>query len=296
MVSCCFCIQLFNIKSTCLSKWLSRWFSSFKSIQRNNWSNYNRGNTNFSNFFYTGYIDQLSLLTKAKTAEEILRDATLVCYYPFDGNSSYDFGPLGLNGSAIGLSFTYTSGRVNEAITFSSTNVYFIAGGLTLLGTSDRSYSMALWIKLTSVTGGTIIYVSKCDTNCVSNWCMSFIGFTLAGQIVIQSFSSTSSGTLITLLGPTIFTNAWTHIVYTYSPTNGMRLYLNGLLFQLSSIFSYMGSGSPNYIYLGSFPLTTCVGQTSGKISTTQYYGMIDEYYVYARELTATEVSVLANP
>ncbi len=123
---------------------------------------------------------------------------------------------------------------------------------------------------------------------------MPFIGFTASGQIIIQSWSSTSSGTLITLTGPNLFTNVWTHIVYTYSSINGMSLYLNGILFQQSNAFSYLGSGSPNYVYLGSFPLTTCT-QTSGLISATQYYGIMDEYYLYARELTAMEVNTLAN-
>ncbi len=51
---------------------------------------------------------------------------------------------------------------------------------------------------------------------------------------------------------------------------------------------------SANYVYLGSFPLTTCT-QTSGIISATQYYGVSAEYYLYAQELTATEVNTLAN-
>jgi hypothetical protein len=50
---------------------------------------------------------------------------------------------------------------------------------------------------------------------------MPFIGFTLSGQIVIQSLSSTSGGTLITLTGPNLFTNVWTYTAFTYSRTNG---------------------------------------------------------------------------
>jgi hypothetical protein len=242
--------------------------------------------------FFSGYMDQVSLITSVKTATEILYDATFVCYFSFDTTSYADSGPWNFSGTAIGLTPAIGTGRINDAVSFPSANTYFTFGGLNLLGTSNQSYSMALWIQPTSVTGGTIVYVSKCNTNCASNWCMPFIGFTSTGQIVTQSWSA---GTLVTLTGPTVFVNVWTHIVYTYSSTNGMRLYLNGLLFQQSSIFSYLGSGTSNFIYIGSFPLTSCT-QTVGIISGSQYYGIIDEYYVYARELTAAEVTALANP
>jgi hypothetical protein len=251
--------------------------------------------TTSPNDFFSGYIEQVSLVTSVKSASEILYDATFVCYYSFDTSPYMDSGPWNFTGVNIGLTPAIGTGRVNNAVSFLSVNQYFLFGGLSLLGTSNQSYSMALWINPTSINGGSIVYVSKCNTNCGSNWCMPFIGLTLSGNIVIQSWSSTSGGTLITLTGPNIFTNVWTHIVCTYSVTNGMRLYLNGLLFQQSSVFSYLGSGSFNYIYLGNFPLTTCI-QTSGVISATQYYGILDEYYLYARELTSTEISALANP
>jgi hypothetical protein len=92
------------------------------------------------------YSNQLSLEARAKSDEELLRNATLVCYYPFDDNSYYDFEPLGLNESGIGLSSTFTSEYVNETITFASINAYFMSEGLTLLRISNRSYSMSLWI------------------------------------------------------------------------------------------------------------------------------------------------------
>jgi hypothetical protein len=244
---------------------------------------------------FDGYVDQVLLVTRAKSASEILCDATVVCYYPFDSNSSDDFGSLGLNGSAIGLSFVPGMGRINDGISFTSMNSYFFSGGMTSLGTTNGSYSLAVWIKPTSVTNGIITYVSKCDNNCASNWCMPFIGFTSTGQIAIQSWSAANNGTIVILTGPNIMTNLWTHVAYTYSLANGMRLYLNGLLYSTSSVFTYLADNSPAYIYLGSFPLATC-GVTSSVISTIQFYGFLDEFYLFSRELTAADVSNLANP
>jgi hypothetical protein len=48
--------------------------------------------------YWTGYIDQLSYVSRAKTEIEILTDATLVAYYSFDNGSFYDSGPNKING------------------------------------------------------------------------------------------------------------------------------------------------------------------------------------------------------
>ena len=48
--------------------------------------------------FWTGYIDQLSYVARAKTAMEILTDATLVAYYSFDNGWLDDSGPNKING------------------------------------------------------------------------------------------------------------------------------------------------------------------------------------------------------
>ena len=48
-------------------------------------------------YFWTGYIDQLSFVASAKSAAEVLSDATLVAYYSFDGGSLSDSGPNGIN-------------------------------------------------------------------------------------------------------------------------------------------------------------------------------------------------------
>ncbi len=48
--------------------------------------------------YWTGYIDQLSYVSRAKTEIEILTDATLVAYYSFDNGSYDDSGPNKING------------------------------------------------------------------------------------------------------------------------------------------------------------------------------------------------------
>jgi hypothetical protein len=242
--------------------------------------------------YFTGYIDQVSLMTRTKTAAEILIDATLVCFYSFDSSLYYDSGPLSL--SASGLSISSSTGRVNTAISFTAASSYFVVGGLTKLGTIGQVYSISIWIKPTSVSGGTIIHVSKCSSSCGSNWCLAFIGFTSSGEIAIQSWTGVYNSSLVALTGPVLSINVWTHIVQTYSSSNGMRLFLNGTLFSQSATFVYSASDMPDFIYLGSYPLPVCVG--TNVISMGQYYGLLDEFRLFARDLTPAEVYELANP
>jgi hypothetical protein len=49
-------------------------------------------------WFWTGYLDQVSYISQAKTATQVLSDATLVAYYSFDNGSFYDSGPNQING------------------------------------------------------------------------------------------------------------------------------------------------------------------------------------------------------
>jgi hypothetical protein len=116
------------------------------------------------------------------------------------------------------------------------------------------------------------------------------MGLTSSGQIAINSWN----GGNIPVTGPTVSLNTWTHIVGTYSQTNGERLYVNGTLRASAGAYSFAAGGVPMTITLGNSLLGTGVCNT-GTIQMGQFYGSLDEFYVYARELTAAEVTALAS-
>jgi hypothetical protein len=90
-------------------------------------------------------FDHVSITYRAKTSNEILDDASPVAYYSFDCGSTLDTGPNLLHGHANGQ--TTVAGQINEAIEFNSSTAYFQASGFTALGTSNKSFSISLWIK-----------------------------------------------------------------------------------------------------------------------------------------------------
>lgn len=220
----------------------------------------------------------------------MLRDATLSAYLPFDGNTLLDSGPLSINGSGTNFSYT-TSGRLNAALTLLGTSSYAQITGLRRIGTNSWPYSVAIWIYPTSLAGGTIMHLSsRTDGAQPGGWCLPIMGLTSSGQIAINSWNNSN----VPVTGPTVPLNTWTHIVGTYSPTNGERLYVNGTLRASVGGYSFMAGSAPMTITLGSSLLGTGVCNT-GTIQMGRFYGWLDEFYVYARELTATEVAAHFN-
>ncbi|CAF1355784.1 unnamed protein product [Rotaria sordida] len=242
---------------------------------------------------FKGLIDHMFVSNQAKSACEILDGATLVAYFSFDSGSLQDSGPNYFTGT-ITSGVTTVSGYVNQALTFGASSTYFSVGDLVALGTSNKAFSFSLWVKPTAYTGvGTIVHVANgADgyTNGVSSWCVPFIGFDSSNRLVAQVWN----GSAIPIVGSTLSLNVWTHIVETYSTTNGVILYVNGIQVGTTGAASYSASEVPDYVLLGYYGSSGFNCQT-GSITAGQFTGAIDEFRIYSRELSLTDVCVLAN-
>jgi hypothetical protein len=240
--------------------------------------------------YYSGLIDQLSIVTRVKSASEILTTATLVIYYSFDNQSLLDSGPNLINGTGINTAFAL--GRVNEAIIFNMTRSYVQINNLVLFGTPYWPYSFAFWIYPYSAKNGTLVHMWK--PSAPTTYCMPIIGFSASGSIVAQTWNSTQ---ILSIAGPVIAPNTWTHIAHTYSPTGGIRLFVNGTLMVSSPAKSMNPAASaPLTIALGYCVNTTLCSCASGSVVPGQFHGMMDEFQFYSRQLNASEVLTLANP
>lgn len=116
---------------------------------------------------------------------EVLRDATLTLSYAFN-NALVDDGPLGINGTGTNVQYS-SAGRVNQSLDLSTNPSFVQVTGLVLLGTDGHPYSIALWIRPNTVTGGTLVHVSP--TSGVVTWSLPLLGFTSAGELAVQSCS-----------------------------------------------------------------------------------------------------------
>lgn len=244
-----------------------------------------------TNYFH-GYIDNLALTTRAKSSDEILRDASIVVYYPFDlPDQTLDGGPNRLNGTAY--STVTTSGRVNQSIRFIGSGSYFQVYGFYYLpwGVSNtRSFSISMWIYPTSGTNSTIVQLFS--TSFSVNNCANLLGIyaptSTAGQIFVGSSSNGPS----VMTGPFISQNTWTHISLTFSSTNGYTLYVNAVAFGATGPGTYPMTGTFVYLFIGLYNNVNC----NAASLNVPYQGGVDEFYIHSRELTQSDVTGLANP
>lgn len=247
------------------------------------------GSSYLSSSLFNGYIDNLLVTTRAKSASEILADATLVVYYSFDGTSlTNGMGPNKLNGSLSNAAAV--TGKVGQGLAFTGlVSSYLQIYGFYQLGQSNKPFSFSLWVCPYSINGGVLIQKSTYSNS--TGWCYSFIGLNYLGQITMTI--ATTNNPLI--IGPILSVRTWTHLGYTYSTTNGIRMYISGNLFGTTGAVSFGSSGTIDWLSIGSYVGSYC-GVGSGSIYPVSYFGVIDELYVFRRELTSSEIVSLANP
>lgn len=235
---------------------------------------------------FDGQIDQMSFINRAKSSMEILDDATLVVHYSFDSNL-LDSGPMKINGTGVNISF------LNQTVEFSHFLSNVQATGFILLGTSNLSYSIVFWIYPYSTTTGCLVYLST--QTIAPTWCLPLLGFSASGSIIAQQYNGSN---VITITSETIPNATWTHVAYTYSINIGIQLYINGILTNTSIPFSYFAMSQPGSIILGldhsMLSQDQCDWQPNS-IGKTQYYGLMDDFYLYSRQLNINEIQNLAT-
>ena len=238
------------------------------------------GQTHASDLFI-GYIDHVSITHRAKTQDEILDDATLVAYYSFDCGSTYDSSVNLLH--AITVNITVTPGKSNEALQLNTSTAYLQTPGLTALGITNQSFSIAFWIKPMQILG-TLFHLSTSSNG--SGWCSTILGFSTSGYMIAQISGAT-------LMGPMFSLNVWTHVVYTYSVTNGIHLYTNGTMIGSSGgNIQREGPNLPVYLTIGN-GLSGLGNCSFGNISSDPFNGVIDELHIYSREISASDICIL---
>ncbi len=239
--------------------------------------------------YWNGLLDQMTITNRVKTSCELLNDASLVAHFPFDNNYN-DIGPNSMTGTITlqaNSGVSWVSGQVNQALNINSSHSYFQSCGFYALG-KNQPYSIAMWVN-PSFQSGTLFHLSSAATGSGA-WCLPMIGFSSNGSIVAQTWEGSS----VSVMGPILPINTWTHIVQTYSSTNGLQLYINGGLYGSATVTTYSASNLVMCVTLGSSGFgTNC---QTGLISMGPYSGGIDEFYVYSREINALEVCPLAHP
>ena len=236
-------------------------------------------------------MDQMTVSSVPRSSCEISDIATLVAYFTFDtALFLLDSGPNALQATTSSTS-SLVNGRISQAITFNgSSSSYYQVGGFTALGITNRPLSISLWIRPLSLSG-VIVHVSANATGGDGGWCLPFLAFATNGSLIAQI--SNSNG-VISVLAPSnsVGTSVWSHVVQTWSSTNGLRLFVNNVLIasRLTLATTYVGSSRKNFVTLGNSlnGVNTC--NSSGADLLRSYAGDMDDFRVYSRELSTNDI------
>lgn len=208
--------------------------------------------------------------------------AGLVGYWPMNGN--YNAGPgTSVNGVNAGSTATTNkAGVANSAMNFSNPAstvpqyaTHPVTAGLNF--TAAQDFSIAFMFYLPSWFHNLGFYDNNLNYNGIGIWMWDI------GSRVIQfNFRNGSLASTALQLG------TWYHVCCVKSGS-ALRIYINGAL----NTTGAPGTQTPTYTYPGKFGTMSFNGQTPAEYNG--YNGKLDEFRIYNRALTATEIYQMAS-
>jgi hypothetical protein len=233
------------------------------------------------NQFFQGKIDEVRFYNRGLSAADVQILANEPAgYWKFDentGTTAADSSGNAYNGTVTGP--TWTTGRVNSAMSFDGTNDYVQVGAQAGLEMSD-TLTISAWIFPTgagsdATIGGTIVNKEG-----------EYQLVRLPNGGIRWALANTDPGWTYVNTGATAPLNEWTHVAFVYNKGTATT-YING-----SPVHTYNGSGA----IVDNIHPSEDDFRIGGRQGWNQHFqGKIDEVRIYSRGLTAAEVQVLAN-
>lgn len=208
----------------------------------------------------------------------------LVAWYPFNGNAN-DMSGNGLHGTVFGCTPTADrNGNANSAYQFNltgETGKYINISPSSLLELSY--FSISVWYNTTSADTAQVLY-GKTDTSTNAN--EIYYGSVWKGSLKNGPACSTNYYWYHVTHSPTVSTNQWIHIVYTWDGQK-LKAYKNGVLVNTN-----------NSVPAGA--VISCPGGNLrfGKwwnLNPQWFKGKMDDIGIWNRALTEQEVKQLLN-
>ncbi|MCL4405315.1 MAG: DUF2341 domain-containing protein [Patescibacteria group bacterium] len=203
----------------------------------------------------------------------------LVGLWSLEGNAN-DSSGSGNNATGYNVSYGTAYGRFGQGASFNGSSSYIQTPNLSAINSNTQPYSVAVWFK--AAAAGVIVDETG-STSINSGWHQSFMEILSSGSVAVRVYN------LSTLTAGTATFNTWNQVVLTYDGTT-VRSYLNGVAGGTTTgTRSSPGASSyGEYLNLGA---TDSTNLGSG----AWFSGSIDEFRVYSRVLSSTEVTSLYN-
>lgn len=225
----------------------------------------------------SAYVYTKTLGSSTITGSTLVSSTDIIAYYPFEGNANDYFGNY--NGTVTNATLT-ASGILGSAYSLDGTADYITASPPSTLFDGQSQFSVSCWVKPTTVSSYKCIACNRTNTD-IKHWVLyrnsGTLGFDIYGSV--SSFGTTSS------IG--LSAGSWHHIVGTYN-SGVSKLYVNGVFGGSSTSGTITTMGT-----LGSTTLR--IGRNTESAGTQDFNGIVDEFGIWKRELTSTEVTNLYN-
>jgi PKD repeat protein len=199
----------------------------------------------------------------------------LVSWWPGQSNALDIAG--GNNGTLQG-GVTFTNGEVGQAFNFDGATGFI---STSLLVNNPQSFSLSLWFKTATTRGGVLMGFGQSKSNTAANYDRTLY-MDNAGTVHFGVFESTEE---VVSSAAGYNNNLWHQAVASLSSSNGISLYVDGVLagsnLSANSAASYNGYWIIGENNLGGWPFQP---------SSYYFNGGIDEISIFNRALSASEV------
>lgn len=235
-------------------------------------------------------ILSLNGIIAGKSAPSTLLN-NLYAVYKAENNANDSLGIY--NGTAQG-GLTYITGKSGNAFKFNGTNAFVNMGDVMDIELSSWSYSM--WFNVDSISSIRTLFSKTIALESIGR-----IRCTITtGGIIRFVFSPTNTASINDIdiqTTNTISLNTWYNVVFVLDRTNNLKIYLNGVLQTVTSLiatndltpYSAINFNNTNQFRIGA---TTAADNFT---ATNLFSGSIDEFNVWNRVLTPTEITELYN-
>lgn len=210
----------------------------------------------------------------------------LVSVYKAENNANDSLGTN--NGSGIG-GITSTTGKSGNAFNFNGTTAYVDMGDVMDVGTSSWTYS--IWINANNVSSGLLFAKGRAAGLSGRVWA----GFN-TGKLYF-AFDKSNGLSIVIETTTTYSTNTWYNFTCVLDRSSNLKMYVNGLLASYTSTHDTNDMTpyiSTNYNNNTPFRLG-CFTQSDNVTAYAFYNGKLDEFNVWNRVLTPTEITELYN-
>jgi hypothetical protein len=181
---------------------------------------------------------------------------------------------------------SYVPGNTGLGLSLNGTNQYIRStSAIASLGTVDEPYALSAWVKVAAgETAGNIVHISSLTSG--GGWCIPFLRLE-GGKFSATGWDSGLPTSAVS--STTVQADTWYQVLTSWDATNGLRLFVNGVLEDSTPQPNFTAAGSPVYTFIG-------IGAPSCSQNQGYLKAVVDDVRIYSRALDTEDIEEISNP